>query len=187
MRILLDMDGVLADFDAGVFRDLPDMPWPVEAYERGERYCTDYLAKPERKAVRRHIEETHFFRHLPVIDGAAEGVESLFTKGHDLWVCTKPLEANPWCANDKMAWIAEHFPDLVGRVIVAPRKSMIHGDLLLDDAHRSDDLREATYCPVWYRYPHNYKADRLFFTWADSVELLESYAGLHSYTERVSA
>lgn len=174
MKLLLDMDGVLADFDAGVFRDIPNVDWPQEAYDRHQRWCTDYLPRSQRRTVRRHIEETHFFRHLPVIPGAVDGVCELMARGHDVWVCTKPLEANPWCANDKMAWIDEHFPILHGRVIIAPRKSMIHGDLLLDDCHKDADLEECSYLPVWYSYPHNdYGSPR--FTWDDPVTLLEDY------------
>ena len=177
MRILIDMDGVLADFDGGLFTATADfIEWPEEALARTRRFCTDYLGKREAKAVRAFIEKTDFFRDLPVIPGARLVVEDLLERGHDLWVCSKPLEANPWCANSKMAWIEEHFPELSGKVILAPNKGMIAGDVLLDDAIKERDIAGASWVPVHYTYPHNADRHGHRFTWADGATALEEVA-----------
>ena len=170
MRVLLDMDGVLADFDAQLFEELEGtIVWPAEALRREARFCTDFLPRRERLIVREHIETTAFFSRLPVVEGAVEGVRDLYEAGHDLWVCSKPLEANPWCASDKMGWIEEHFPDLVGKVILSPNKSMIKGDVLLDDAHKPSGFGVADWVPVWYPYPHNRAEGRVYFRWGDGA------------------
>jgi 5'-nucleotidase len=179
MRMLIDQDGVLADFDAKLFEDLAGVvDWPPRALAREARFCTDFVTRRERKIIRAYIEETDYFRHLPVIDGAKEGIAKLLELGHDLWVCTKPLEANKTCATDKMAWINEHFPELHDKVIIAPNKGLIKGDILLDDCIKEEWLGVAEWRPIHYSYPHNAMKPGLRFTWADDVRLLESYGGI---------
>ena len=175
------MDGVLADFDQCVFDAALGVDFPEAALRREARFCTDFLSKRGRARVRTYIESGHFFRGLPLVPGALEGVAGLEAAGHDLWVCSKPLEANPHCASDKMGWIEEHFPSLVGKVILAPKKSMIKGDVLLDDAHKVRDFHEASWVPVWYPYPHNFNVDRAYWSWGDPVEDLVRYAEAWSF------
>lgn len=180
MKILLDMDGVLADFDAALFRDTAHfIDWPQVSLNREHRFCTDVLSSRNAKRVRRFIEETPFFRDLPVIPGAKEGVDAMLSAGWDVWVCSKPLEANATCASDKMEWIKRHFPELVGKVILAPKKSMVKGDILLDDAHKPADFHEASWLPVWYPYPHNMNGSpafdrRLYWHWGFPISVLET-------------
>lgn len=60
-----------------------------------------------------------WFRDLPVIDGAAEGMDALAEVG-DVWICTKPMEVNPSCRDDKAAWVADHLGDKwLRRLIIA--------------------------------------------------------------------
>ena len=177
LTILVDLDGVLADFDGALFSDTADfIDWPDEALSRSRRFCTDYLNRREAKVVRRYIEETRFFRDLPLIPGAQGGVKELEELGHDLWICTKPLEANPWCASDKMAWVADHFPSLAKKVILAPDKSMVKGDILLDDAHKPFQRVIAPWVPVWYPYLHNQEEGRSYWKWGQDPAILEGMA-----------
>jgi len=178
IRILLDMDGVLADFDAKLFADTAEViQWPSEALRRTRRFCTDHLpSNQERRYVRRHIETTPFFRDLPVIEGARKGVRELEEMGFDLWVVSKPLESNPTCASDKYAWVADHFPTLAGKVILTPDKSLIHGGILLDDAIKDRERALASWTPVHYSYPHNAAKTGYRFTWEFGASTLAQIA-----------
>lgn len=135
--ILLDQDGPLADFDAaihGVLADLGHDPAELVATE------WDYSRDVERHfgidavlALDEARLSAAFFRHLTVTEGAQEGVSRLLEAGCRVAVCTAPSLANPTCASDKLAWIEEHFPALAERVIITVDKTLVHGDLLVDD------------------------------------------------------
>jgi len=165
-RILLDMDGVLADLDGKLFRDTASViQWPEEALKRNRRYCTDYLEEREARIVRDHIESTRFFRTLPVISGARQGVRELERMGFDLWVVSKPLPADYFSPSDKVAWIKDHFPTLARKVILTQDKSLVDGTILLDDAIKTREAAVASWAPVHYAYPHNSHKEGYRFTW----------------------
>lgn len=179
MKILLDMDGVLADFDGQCWNWLawnriqPDIP---DRRYQTAHFVTDHMTRKHAKQLRHYIDTTPFFRDLPLIPGAQAAVADLIDAGHDVWVCTKPLEANPTCLNDKHAWLADHFPELASKLITAPDKSMIHGDVLIDDAPKPGWIAEATWLPIIYDQPYNRTDDLLDLpriTWTpDTAERL---------------
>ena len=136
--LLLDMDGPLANFDKalyavcqhlGIELNIKGLSDPNRKY-----YMTDNMVHDHEKLMIRDLLDTsHFFQYIPVTDGAIEGVKELM-EYFDVWVCTKPLDANQFCRDDKMWWIKEYFPALSSKVIMAPKKSLIFGQTLLDDA-----------------------------------------------------
>lgn len=178
--LLLDMDGPLTDFDAHFWDRCNDAGWPFDVTDPSEqrhRFFDGHLVdKAHRKLARQMIEGTPWFRDLPVTPGAVDGVAELM-EHFEVWVCTKPLEANKWCASDKAAWIARHFPRLVGRLIMAPDKSMIRGDVLLDDAPNVDWCESAMWSTVIFRAPFNGAGTKWgrwpSWTWGEPVEVLE--------------
>ena len=79
-------------------------------------------------------------------DGAVEGLNRLWQVA-EVWICTKPLEVNPTCRDDKAKWLETYFgEDWLDRLIITPNKSMVRGDILLDDAPHIDWLEHA----VWH-------------------------------------
>lgn len=157
--LLLDLDGPLADFDAHFWERCHAEGWAFDidhpSHQR-HRYFTDHIPdRAHRRAARAMVDAPGWFRHLPVTPGAREGVTAFIDAGIDLWVCTKPLEVNPTCRDDKAAWLADHFPELVDRLIIAPDKSMVHGDVLLDDAPKLEWFHRATWEPVIFDAPYN--------------------------------
>lgn len=172
--LLLDMDGPLADFDAHFWNvcsrrgHLFDIDSPAD---QAHRYFTDHILDPaERAEARALVDAPGWFAELPVTPGAQKGVENLLAAGITIWVCTKPLEANPTCLNDKHQWLVKNFPALSDRMITAPDKSMVHGDLLLDDAPKRAWIGNATWAPVIFDAPFNrngWMADLPRWTWGE--------------------
>jgi 5'(3')-deoxyribonucleotidase len=112
--VLTDMDGVLADFDRRM-RELRGGYWdrmvdPPEMFEPG------------------------FFRGLPIVPGAKEGIARLLAAKDriKLYVATKPVR-NAHCPGEKILWIEEHFPELHQHIILTCDKGILHGDYLIDD------------------------------------------------------
>lgn len=173
--VLIDMDGPLADFD-WAFWDactVRGFTFDIDTHEdQRHRYFTEHIPdRNERRRARAMVDAAGWFRHLPVTPGAEEGVEALLAEGFDVWVCTKPLEANRTCLNDKHAWLVEHFPALSDRLITAPNKAMIHGTVLLDDAPKPEWFAAATWEPVIFPAPFNAASypDLRRWTWGQDV------------------
>lgn len=107
MRIFLDMDGVLADFDA--FKKKHDLT--------GEQVKTMYGA----------------YLDLEPMPEAIAAVHSLIGMGHDVWIATKPPTGIAHAYADKAAWILKHLPELKRKIVITHDKSLLRGDVLIDD------------------------------------------------------
>lgn len=142
--------------------------------EQTHRFLTGHFPRRQANSIRWHIDNAHWFRDLPVTAGAQEGVQEMLDVGWDVWVCTKPLEANVWCRDDKAAWLREHFPMIPEpRLILASDKSMILGDILLDDAIKPSWVPRAHWAPVTFLRPFNGPGTEHHFgydwTWGDRL------------------
>ena len=105
LRIFIDMDGVISDFDkakvVGGFDKRPDLH-------------VDYL-------------------HLDIIPGAEEAVEYL-NKHHEVFIASTPPWSRIQVWADKRAWLEQWFPDLKRKLILTHRKDLLIGDVLIDDS-----------------------------------------------------
>ena len=182
LRILLDLDGPLADFDAEFHRRCVAEGWQFDEGVHGppdqrHRFFTDHMPKrKQRRKARAMVDGPGWFRGLPVTPGALEGVAALLEAGHDVWVVTKPLPTSATCLSEKQAWLNEWFPALVDRMVTTADKSLVRGDLLLDDAVKTQWIGDAEWQPVVYSTPFN-GADSEWaglprWTWADGIDRL---------------
>lgn len=158
ITVLVDQDGPLADFDARFYQHCVDNGFPMhggavhaDALCTEHRFATDCLDGVHATAARQHVNQTHWFRDLPVVEGAVDGINALAAHPDvaEVWICTKPLEANPHCQSDKAAWVRRHLgEEWLRRLIITPDKSMVRGDVLLDDAPKPAWFPQASWCPV---------------------------------------
>lgn len=176
--LLLDMDGPLAAFDSHGWERCVEAghEFDTSFHSRRHRFFTDHMPHlHHRKETRRMIESPGWFAGLPVTPGATEGVPELM-EVFDVWVCTKPLEANPTCRDEKGRWLRQHFPYLEDRLIIAPDKSLIRGDILLDDAIKPSWVSRAQWQAVVFTEPFNGEgsewADWPHWAWGDPIERL---------------
>lgn len=74
-----------------------------------------------------------FFESLPPIEGAIDAVNQLRQK-YDLWILTRSSPKNPLSYTEKALSILKHFDyDLSARIFMVPTKSLVIGDILIDD------------------------------------------------------
>ena len=180
MRLLLDMDGPLAAFDAhgwSMIRHRGIETTVSGEHEQTARYFTDHCVnRADRDWFHWTIRQPGWFEGLPVTPGATEGVRSLLDLGVDIWVATKPLEENPTCRDGKAAWLRRHFPMLERKLIIAPDKSVLNGDELLDDAPKIEWCERATWRPVIFATAFNGEGSEWThlprWTWGDPIEAL---------------
>lgn len=139
LSILVDLDGVLADFEQRRFdiltsRGQPAVP-PSEVFDfyatrsYTERFGSEYAHEARRVTV-----EPGFFVNMDPVPGGIEGVNKLVQMGHDVRICSKPLEEHPQCTEEKLAWVLKHLGRWwADRAIIAKKKSEYAADVLIDD------------------------------------------------------
>lgn len=126
MRIFLDCDGVLADFGSGVRL---------------------WLGEPADDAALWRAAALHgsFFRDLPPMPDAHSLVGGVRARGFEPAVLTGVPSEVPDAAEQKRAWLGEHFPGV--EMITCPsRDKSLHGepgDVLVDDRPKYRALWEA--------------------------------------------
>lgn len=161
--VLVDMDGVLADFDAGIERELavehPDMA-PFSS--RATFYVRDTYPEHQEKIEAIHNAEG-FFRNLPVIDGAIDGWQKLLDLGYHPRICSSPLLSHLQCTEEKLAWLEEHFvphfgPSVVEEAIITRDKYLCDGIALIDDKPNIKQMDEAVWTHIVYDHSYNVNA-----------------------------
>lgn len=159
-RFLVDMDGVLADWGA---------EWDNHAIQYGHLGLpltpnqksfdlTQGLTEEGKAAVIKIMDHPGFYANLKPFPGAAQALNDMLVEGHDVHILTSPWATNVTCASDKLRWAEEHIgPGWAKRTIIASAKSLVIGDILIDD--RPDAAEGASAPPMWeqvyFTQPYN--------------------------------
>ncbi len=189
-RVLLDVDGVLADFIGRVCATI----YNLSGLERTPEQVTEFdfcrsLALPADVArlVKRHIsEEPGWWSSLEPLPGAVEGVARL-REVADVYIVTSPWNSCRTWLHEREAWLATHFGIPHSRVIACSAKHLVAGDMLVDDktetcaaweheqAHmwqKPDGTQGMTFAVQW-QTPHNRRDEwdgKATRSWAELVE-----------------
>lgn len=170
MLILLDMDGVLADFDQGFLnawkQQHPDKPF-VEIAQRKHFYIDDDYPEDCRAFVEKIFVAQGFYAGLPPITGAIEGVRAMLAAGHDVCICTAPHTQYRYCVPEKYEWVERHLgSEFIRRIIVTKDKTLVYGDVLMDDRPTIEGYRIPSWRHVIYDQPYNRDREGLRINWS---------------------
>jgi 5'-nucleotidase len=137
LRILVDQDGVLADYETSVL-DIFHHRHPEIArvpadelvlFETENNYPEIY--RPEIDAI---ALETGFYANLPPLPGALEALRELLAEGHDVRICTAPKRQAVPCVSEKYDWVKRHLGQAWQERTISTRdKTLVRGDYLIDD------------------------------------------------------
>lgn len=129
---LLDMDGTVADYNSAMTFELNKLKSEYEP-DLVQHFMNNVDEEPGYIAARRRlISSIHgFWKSLPVIPLGLGIYNRLLWTGFEVHVLTKgpPKKPNAW--SEKLEWCRTYLPE--AKVIIAEDKSLVYGDLLVDD------------------------------------------------------
>lgn len=151
-RIVIDMDGVMADTTQQYIN------WYADRY--GVKIEKDALnGKPETtgfphgdNVVRSFLYEPGFFRTSPVIAGSQEVIKALHDK-HEVFIVSAAMEF-PNSLPEKLEWLGEYFPFINWeRIVFCGSKTIVQADYMIDDHVKN--LHAFQGQPLMFTAPHN--------------------------------
>ncbi len=114
--IFIDMDGVLADAEAGMDK------WSLKlGLSTRELFDKKFYHMPG------------FYRNLPPMAGAVDAFIRI-SNNYEVYILTAPSWENTSCYTDKRIWVEEHLGEnAYKRLIISNDKSLFSGKALIDD------------------------------------------------------
>jgi len=159
MLILLDQDGVLADFEHAFLSAwrlrYPDIA-PVSYEDRKSFYILqDYPPELRDKAEALYT-APGFIRNVPPVPGAIEAFKELLALGMDVRICTSPLSQFENCVAEKYLWVEKHLGrEATNRLILTKDKTLVRGDILIDDKPSITGAMRPQWRHIIYDAPYN--------------------------------
>ena len=181
--ILVDMDGVLCDFNQSLLRNAHEkLGAPLLTNKDCTTFYTEEMFGSQfRDGVAKLSDESDFFANLAPIEGAVDALNEMEALGFTVFICTAPKKFyhNPHCAEEKHRWVMKHFgKQWTERIILTRDKTLVHGAVLIDDKPEITGSVVPTWKHVYFDQPYNSTYDKpRITTWgsweAELLPLLE--------------
>ncbi len=177
MIILVDQDGPLADFENG-FLEIWKKRYPDEFFlplsARRSVFIEDDYPEHLRDKIGNVHTEPNFYLNLKPIPGSVDALKTMLDLGYDVKICTTPAPHYENCVLAKYQWVEKHFGrDFTKRIIFVRDKTLIRGQLLIDDKPLVEGVCKPEWEHVLYDYPYNRQvADKRRLDWGNWRETL---------------
>lgn len=133
LRILLDMDGITADFFGPLLHEYQRRTGESVPIERITEWdMGKNVSHPE--TIFAIFHEHGFFENLPPVPGAIEAIKRFLELGHEVVIVSAPC--TPHSAAEKIKWCAKHLPFMDQKNLILCHhkyKYTISGDVIVDD------------------------------------------------------
>jgi 5'-nucleotidase len=109
---------------------------------------------------------------LDPIPNALESLVKMQEKGHQVYICTSPLSESASCYTEKYEWVLKHLgKDWARRLIITKDKTLVYGDILIDDKPEIKGLVKPSWEHILYTQPYNQNVNhKRRLTWQEDWE-----------------
>eukprot|EP00746_Dinoflagellata_sp_MGD_P078934 gnl/MRDRNA2_/MRDRNA2_31535_c0_seq1.p1 gnl/MRDRNA2_/MRDRNA2_31535_c0~~gnl/MRDRNA2_/MRDRNA2_31535_c0_seq1.p1 ORF type:complete len:359 (-),score=58.72 gnl/MRDRNA2_/MRDRNA2_31535_c0_seq1:3-1079(-) len=170
--ILVDMDNTLNNFNQQVCRKAAEALGLPEPIAKSTRVVDDFAPEHDR-AIKDIYQAEGLTLELDPVNGAIDAVHTLVEEHHVFIVTAPPM--SDFSLGEKVEWVRTRFEErltkkLSSRVLVTHQKTLIAGDILVDDA--PNPLGSKALPPTWkhlaFEQPWNTQcAERV--NWSNAV------------------
>jgi 5'-nucleotidase len=178
MIILVDMDGPLADYEKGfldIWREkFSDLDF-IKLEDRREFYLHHDYPKEMSENIRSICSAPGFFLNLPAMAGAREAIEEMKNKGHEVFICTSPMNEYTNCVLEKYQWVEKNLGlEWTKKLILTKDKTLVQGSILIDDRPIIHGAGQPTWEHILFDMPYNRDVDlkQRRLTWGNWREVL---------------
>lgn len=132
-RVLIDVDGVVADFVGAGLRTLVQIGGPVVERDTISTWQMRDCLPPEwADALFATWKHPGWCASIPVFDGAQEAVAAIHRKAEVIFVTAALPDAPHWMW-ERTCWLGTHFNVTDRNIIFTWAKHVVTGDMLVDD------------------------------------------------------
>ena len=144
-RVLLDCDGVLADFIVHVCREVGDItgaepPSPALVTEFDFVRCLALDQATKSALLDRIAHKPGWWEDIPVMRGRSLSAPAAVKVLHqiaEVYIVTSPWVSCPTWEHQRRRWLDNHFSIDSGRMISTSEKHLVSGDFFIDDKTES--------------------------------------------------
>jgi len=174
--ILIDQDGVLANYHARFLEiwrvEHPEKVW-VSLEDSREHDVDKNYPSQFHNIIDEIVVRKGFFGSFEPMPGAREALENILALGHDVRICTAPKRDHTFCVPEKLAWIDRHLGHKwTERTIITRDKTLVHGDILIDDKPNITGVCQPSWEHVFYDQPYNRAYNKRRLNWKNYKEVL---------------
>lgn len=193
--ILIDMDGVVADFVDAYYEMatlpkynaladvLPEFTFNIDRFYIDECIAPENRTDEVTRLANEIVNEEGLFLQMNPIRGAVDGVKRLKEKsGRDIFFVSAPHKSNKHSYSEKAIWIERHFgEEWLDRLILTRDKTVVSGCVLIDDKPNPMGKFSPDWTHIVFDQPYNQtdvatKGKRRMFSWKDiDVDSLVHY------------
>lgn len=163
--ILVDVDGVLADFVGPVLGKIQEVSGLVYTYSdvaRDVRFLPGYS-----EDIENYVLSEGFCKSLPVISGSLQFVQDLQDCGFKIVYVTSPYYGSKTWSHERTSWLEDNFGANRDNIIFARNKKYVHGHALVDD--KPENVIE--WSKYWNRL--SYLVEQPWNTYSNSLNVVK--------------
>lgn len=164
--VLVDMDGVVAQYDDAAQALIPTVIPGLNIVEKRSFYIEDDYPEEYRARIKAISREPGFIENLPVEPGTLQAIDVMLRQGYMPRICTSLPGRHPTAEIEKRAWVERELVPHFGMRIAADMvitydKAAVQGVALIEDRAIVKNADKAVWTHVIFDQPWNEGVDGL--------------------------